>query len=102
MNFSKESLQQGRANQAASVETPESFATLDGAAVPREGTELSKGNSRMAGEMGARALELMNNPNEQARVEGWMGRFGMSNQGMQWNQAKMMMSQPASAPEEKE
>ena len=102
MNFTRESIQQGRANQDASVETPESFATIDGASVPREGTELSKGNSRMAGQMGARALELMNNPNEQARVEGWMGRFGMSNQGMQWNQAKMMMSQPAPAPEEKQ
>ena len=89
MNFSKESIQQGRANQDQSSETPETFAVLDGAAQPREGVELSKGNSRMAGEMGARALELMNNPNEQARVQGWMSRFGMSNQGMQWNQAKM-------------
>ena len=95
MHFSKESIQQGRANQAASVETPETFATIEGAAQPREGVELSKGNSRMAGEMGARALELMNNPNEQARVNGWMSRFGLTNQGMQWNQAKMMMSQPA-------
>ena len=95
MHFDPESIKQGRANQDASVETPESFATIDGATQPREGTELSKGNSRMAGEMGARALELMNNPNEQARVEGWMSRFGMTNQGMQWNQAKMMMSQPA-------
>ena len=54
-------------------------------------------------EMGARALELMNNPNEQAtcrRLDGTC--FGMSNQGMQWNQAKMMMSQPAPAPEEKQ
>ena len=95
MHFSQESIRQGRANQAASVETPESFATIDGAAQPREGTELSKGNSRMAGQMGARALELMNNPAEQSRVEGWMSRFGLTNQGMQWNQAKMMMSQPA-------
>lgn len=102
MDFTKEAIQQGRANQDASAETPEQFGTLDGAAQPREGFELSKGHSRMAGEMGARALELMNNPNEQARVEGWMSRFGMSNQGMQWNQAKMMMSQPAPAPEEKE
>ena len=101
MQFSKESIKQGRANQAASVETPETFATIEGAAQPREGVELSKGNSRMAGEMGARALELMNNPNEQARVQGWMSRFGLTNQGMQWNQAKMMMSQPAPAPEEK-
>ena len=100
MHFDKETIQQGRANQDASAETPESFATIDGAAMPREGTELSKGNSRMAGEMGARALELMNNPNEQKRVDGWMSRFGLTNQGMQWNQAKMMMSQPAPAPEE--
>lgn len=89
MEFSKESIQQGRANQDASVETPETFSTIEGASQPRGGTELSKGNSRMAGEMGARALELMNNPNEQARVQNWMSRFGMTNQGMQWNQAKM-------------
>ena len=95
MKFSKEAIQQGRANQDASSETPETFATIDGATQPREGTELSKGNSRMAGEMGARALELMNNPNEQARVDGWMMKFGLTNQGAQWNQAKMMMSQPA-------
>ena len=75
MNFSRESIQQGRANQDASVETPESFATIEGAAQPRQGVELSKGNSRMAGELGARALELMNNPNEQARVQSWMSRF---------------------------
>ena len=95
MKFSKEAIQQGRANQDASSETPETFATIDGATQPREGVELSKGNSRMAGEMGARALELMNNPNEQNRVQGWMMKFGLTNQGAQWNQAKMMMSQPA-------
>ena len=89
MEFSKESIQQGQANQSASVETPETFATIEGAAQPRQGTELSKKNSRMAGEMGARALELMNNPAEANRVQGWMARFGMTNQGMQWNQAKM-------------
>ena len=89
MKFSKEAIQQGRANQDASAETPETFATIDGATQPREGVELSKGNSRMAGEMGARALELMNNPNEQNRVQGWMMKFGLTNQGMQWNQAKM-------------
>ena len=89
MEFSKESIQQGQANRIASVETPETFATIEGAAQPRGGTELSKKNSRMAGELGARALELMNNPNEQGRVDNWMARFGMTNQGMEWNQAKM-------------
>ena len=89
MHYAKENLQQGLRNQEASAETPESFATIDGASQPREGVELSKGNSRMAGEQGARALELMNNPNEQVRVQNWMNRFGLTNQGMQWNQAKM-------------
>ena len=34
MQFDPESIKQGRANQAASVETPESFATIDGAHSP--------------------------------------------------------------------
>lgn len=77
MEFSKESIQQGQANREASVETPETFSTIEGASQPRGGTELSKRNSKMAGEMGARALELMNNPNEQARVQRWMAQFNM-------------------------
>ena len=101
MNYSAEAIRQGRANQAASVETPETFATIEGSAQPRVGTELSKSNSRMAGQQGARALELMNNPEEQARVAGWMSSFGMTNQGVEWNQAKMNMSQPEQpAPEQ--
>ena len=31
MDFSKEAIQQGRANQDASAETPETFSRLDGA-----------------------------------------------------------------------
>ena len=85
MQFSKEAIQQGRANQDASAETPETFATLDGATQARDSLELSKGNSRMAGEEGARALELMNNPNEQARVQNWMARFSSKPMGMQFN-----------------
>ena len=89
MEFSKEAIQQGRANQDASAETPETFSRLDGAVQVKEGTELSKGHSRMAGEMGARALELMNNPDEVNRTAGWMAKFGTTNQGTQWNAAKM-------------
>ena len=80
MEFSKESILQGRANREASVETPETFSTIDGASQPRGGTELDKKNrKRMAGEAGdlPRALELMNNPNEQARVQRWMAQFNM-------------------------
>ena len=89
MDFSKEAILMGRQNQDQSAETPETFARLDGAAQPREGFELSKQHSRMAGEMGARALELMNNQEEVNRTAGWMAKFGTTNQGMQWNAAKM-------------
>ncbi len=99
MNFTRADIRQGALNQAASQETPESFATIDGASAPRESGDLDAGNRRMAGKMGARALDMINNPVEQQRTMNWMGKFGMSNQGMQWNQAKMMMSQPAPPPE---
>ena len=89
MNFSREAIQQGRMNQEQSAETPETFATIDGAAQPRSGRELSINNNRKAGVVGARALALMNNPDEVARTQKWMSQFGLSNQGMQFNQAKM-------------
>ena len=36
----------------------------------------------------------MNNPQEVARTQNWMQQFGMSNEGMQFNQARMMMANP--------
>ena len=101
MEFSKESIQQGLKNQEASLETPESFGTIDGADVARPTRDLDKQNSRMAGQVGSYALQLMNDPNALAVKDAWMSKFGFSNEGMQFNQAKMMMSQPAPAPEEK-
>lgn len=100
MRFSKENIAQGRLNQQQSQETPESFGTIDGATVERGSMDLATGSQRMAGQQGARALSLMNNPDEAMRTEGWMNMFGMSNQGMEWNQAKMMMAQPAPPPEQ--
>ena len=69
MNFNPEDIKQGRTNQAASQETPESFATIDGAAAPRETGNLDQ-SSRMAGQMGARALAMINNP---VHRTGWEG-----------------------------
>ena len=100
MEFARENIAQGRLNQQQSQETPESFGTIDGATVERGSMDLATGNQRMAGQQGARAVALMNNPDEAMRTEGWMHMFGMSNQGMQWNQAKMMMAQPAPPPEQ--
>lgn len=101
MDYSKESIQQGQKNQEASIETPENFGTIDGADVPRPARDLDKKNSRMAGRVGSFALQLMNDPNAKAVNDAWMSKFGLSNQGMEFNQAKMNMSQPAPQPEEK-
>ena len=44
---------------------------------------------RMAGQMGNRVMEYMNDPDEQARTDAWMEMFELSNEGQQFNQAKM-------------
>ena len=93
-HFDASAIKQGQSNKIASAETPESFGTMDGAVVPREGPELSNSGQRMAGKLGARALAMMNDPAEIARTEGWMSRFGMSNQGVDWNQAIIRKTEP--------
>ena len=91
MNYSPEDLRQGMNLREQAQETPSSFGTLDGAV---DYTEGKQPKSRMAGKMGARIADLMNNPAEIARTQQWMSQFGMSNQGMEFNQARMMMANP--------
>ena len=88
MEFSRESLRMGLKNQEASEETPESFATMSGADSVSTEKDLATGR-RMAGPVGAFALKLMNDPATQSAVNGWMSRFNTSNEGAQFNQAKM-------------
>lgn len=88
MRFSRENIKQGLLNQQASIETPDSFATIDGATVPGQSMELSTAHQRMAGTQGARALAMMNNPEEKARTEGWMNMFRLSNAGRDFDQAR--------------
>ncbi len=84
MNYSPQDLQQGMALRQKAQQTPENFGTMDGALDPQSG-------QRMAGD---RMQELMANPNEAARTQMWNNRFSMSNEGMQFNQARMMMANP--------
>ena len=88
MDFSRESLRMGLVNQEAQEETPETFATMDGADVVRTDKDLATGR-RMAGPVGAFALKMMNDPQTSSAVDGWMSRFNVSNEGAQFNQAKM-------------
>ena len=100
MQFSREAIQQGRRNQEKSEETPETFATVDGATAESPTRALSVQTTRMAGTVGARALAMMNNKEEIDRTADWMAKFGMSNQGIEWNQGKMGGMDPQAPPQE--
>ena len=93
MNFTRQAVNQGRINQRAGEETPGSFGTINNADEFNASVDLAKSPQRLAGQMGARALDMLNNPQEIQRTQTWMQQFGMSNQGMEFNQAKMMMGQ---------
>ena len=92
MNYSYQDLSQGTKLKKQSEENPSTFGTNEGSSTRNESP--SFGTSRMAGDVGARALQLMGDPNEMQRTQNWMKTFGMSNEGMQFNQARMMMANP--------
>jgi len=92
MKYSPQDIQQGMSLRQQAQETPANFGTIDGA-TDSQGT-INQPKSRMAGQMGERIKDLMTNPQEVQRTQQWMGQFGMSNEGMQFNQARMMMANP--------
>ena len=94
MNYSQASVTQGRANQAKAEEQPNTFFTTNGIDQISQRSSLDRPTQRMAGQFGHRALEYMNDPAEQSRTDAWMDMFGMSNQGMEFNQAKMNGGMP--------
>ena len=51
-----------------------------------------KSQQRMAGPVGARAMELMTNPAAQAATNNWMSMFSQSNQGTEFNMAKQQQA----------
>tara|TARA_X000001388_G_C2158085_1_gene95128 strand:+ start:272 stop:607 length:336 start_codon:yes stop_codon:yes gene_type:complete len=96
VNYDKQTLVEGNRIQKQAEERPSTFAEYNGASMsqPTSNLELSS-QTRMAGEKGARAIELMNNPNAQYDVEQWMNSFGQSNQGAEFNQSKMQLASEA-------
>ena len=82
-DYNQQTVSQGRANQAKAIETPNTFATNSGV------DKVDQPKQRMAGQVGDRLMAYLNDPNEQKRTENWMARFGLSNQGAMFNQAKM-------------
>ena len=90
MRYSPEDIRQGMQLKQQAQETPSNFGLLDGETQRPDGQGFGK--SRMAGEGGARALALINDPNELQSTNDWMARFGMSNEGQQFNQARMIQA----------
>ena len=95
LNYSQTGVAQGRMNQAKAQDAPNTFGTESGADQVTQMSKLDKPKQRMAGQMGHRVLEYMNDPAERARTDSWMDMFGLSNQGMQFNQAKIGGAPPA-------
>ena len=95
INYSQTGVAQGRINQAKAQDTPNTFGTESGADQVTQMSKLDKPKQRMAGQLGHRLLEYMNDPVEQERTDSWMSMFGLSNQGMAFNQAKINGAPPA-------
>jgi len=94
VNYSREQVLQGNRIQREGKEQVETFPQSSGANDYKPVGDLSKDHgTRMAGDVGGFALALMTNPNMAKNVGNWMKQFGDSNQGMQFNQARMIKAQ---------
>ena len=88
--YNPSTLIEGNRKRVQASEQPSTFARYnDEVDVLPSGNLQTENQTRMAGQVGARALELMSNPQEAANVDNWMNQFGQSNEGAAFNQAKM-------------
>ena len=80
MSFNPEQVKQGNLIKKQLEETPNNFATEGGASFSKPGKDLAKTSSlRMAGPMGAFAVEAQQNPELQMHLAKWGEMFGQSN-----------------------
>lgn len=106
VSYSKEQVLQGNRIQREGKEQVETFPQSGGSNDYKPVGDLSKSHgTRMAGDVGAFALALMTNPQMAQNVGNWMQQFGDSNQGLQFNQARiikaqMMQPQPQQQPKQ--
>ena len=87
--YDKQTLVEGNRRKSQAEERPGTFAMYNGEVDVAAPNNLDLRNqSRMAGEKGAGALELMSNPQAIADVDEWMTSFAESNQGAEFNATK--------------
>ena len=94
LTYDRSTILNGNRLRRQAEERPPTFAEYNGAtdAVPAAQLDV-KYTNRMAGPGGLRAMELMSNPEAMQATQDWMGMFGQSNQGMEFNQAQMTQAQ---------
>ena len=100
MDYSPQDIAQGNRLKIQAEETPSNFGTVDGATERAESSGFGK--TRFAGEKGARLVQLMQDPVEAQRTMNWMTQFGLTNEGMQYNQAKMLMAGGGQPPQQEQ
>ena len=88
LTYDKASILQGNMIRRENEERPVTFAEVNGASDAQPTASLDVTNQRMAGPVGARALELMSNPVARASTENWMDEYSQSNEGAAFNQTK--------------
>ena len=92
MKFQRQQVIQGNRLKKEAEENPGTFGTENGAAFSQPSQGLDKKNAtRFAGPGGAFAMQMQQDPELQARVAKWDQEFAQSNEGMQFNQAKMTL-----------
>ena len=95
IHYTQSGVAQGRQQQSKNQEAPNTFSTESGVDQVTQMSKMDHPKQRMAGQMGHRIMEYLKDPAEQARTDSWMDMFGMSNEGMQFNQAKINGGTPA-------
>ena len=88
LTYNRSDIVQGNRLRQEAEERPTTFAEYDGAVDPITPDNMDTSNQRMAGPIGARALQLMNDPVALQATNTWMELFGESNEGAAFNQTK--------------
>ena len=94
MNYDRADLINGLTNQQKATDSPSTFSTTQGVVKGEQTGRLDTNSQRMAGQEGERFLQMMNDPVEAERTNRWMEAFGLSNEGYEFNQAKMALAAP--------
>jgi len=91
MSFDPKVVLQGNADKRALEENPTIGFTASSSSSANPTADIGKDITRMAGPGGAFAFKMMQDPQYAQNIAGWNSLFAQSNQGMEFNRAKIQM-----------